>query len=128
MTRNNGTLLKLALGFLAISIAAGISFWKLSAKNFYTGMLTGFAIALFGVLLYSLVVPQTAGEKGTFWLRYMGGAVLRYAVMIAVFCTAVFLGRIDPIGLLLGTFFGMMASTFIFLNKMRHTPLKPPEG
>jgi hypothetical protein len=58
----------------------------------------------------------------------MPGALLRYAVMIGVFSLAVFIIKINALGLLLGLFAGMTASTFFFLNKMRQGATPPSEG
>ena len=107
----------------AVILAAAFAFWKLPGGNLVTGLLSGLAIAGVGVFLYSALPPQAgSNEKGPFWLRYMGGAFLRYTVMIVVFCAAVFAARINRLGLLIGAFAGMMVATFVFLNKMRHVP------
>jgi hypothetical protein len=112
---------KLAIGLGVVFVAAGLSYWKLSAGNITTGILSGLGIAWFGVLLYSVIGSPRWREKGSFWLRYIGGAFLRYTIMIIVFCAAVFVIKINGIGLLIGIFAGMMTATFKVLNKMRHS-------
>jgi hypothetical protein len=98
----------------------------LGRANLFTGIMSGIAVAYLGFLLLYFLFPRPAekGERGSFFQGYIIGAVLRYAIMISAFCGVVFGLHINPIGVLIGAFAGMMTSTFISLNKMRQTTPK----
>ncbi len=128
MSPKNSPVLKLSLGLILAAAAACLSFWKLTAGHLFTGVVWGIGIAYFGVFVYTLLLPKRGGGKGSFLAGYVPGALLRYTVMIGVFSLAVFIVKINPLGLLLGMFAGMTASTFFFLNKMRRGASPTPEG
>lgn len=128
MSQKNNPVLKLSLGLILAAAAACLSLWKLTAGHLLTGVVWGIGIAYFGVLVYTLLLPGRGEGKGSFPAGYVPGAILRYAVMIGVFSIAVFIVKINPLGLLLGMFVGMTASTFFFLNKMRRGTSPTPEG
>ena len=127
MSRKNNPVVNLALGLVFAATAAGLALWKLRAGSLVTGMVWGGGIAYFGVLVYTLLLPKKSGGRGLVPAGYLLGAVVRYAVMIGVFCIAVFMVKINGIGLLIGLFIVMTASTFFFLNKMRQGPTPPVE-
>jgi hypothetical protein len=128
MIPGNNPVSKLAFGLVCASVAAGLTLWKLKAGHLFTGVVWGIGIAYFGVLVYTLLLPKRVGGKAPFLAGYMPGALLRFAVMIGVFSIAVFIVKINALGILLGMFVGMTASTFFFLNKMRQGATPPSEG
>jgi hypothetical protein len=123
---------KAAAGYITgfavvVGIAVGMMFVPgLGRANLFTGIVTGVAVAYLGFLLLYFLFPRPAenGERESFVQGYMIGAVLRYAIMISAFCGVVFGLHINPIGVLIGAFVGMMTSTFISLNKMRQATPK----
>ena len=128
MMRKNSDFIGCGAGFIGMAVVAGLSFWKMKPGAIVTGILWGAGIAYTGVLVYALLLPCPHREKEPFWWRYLSGLVLRYAIMIGLFCLTVFILRIHPIGLLIGMFAGMTVSTLFFLNKIRHPGLTPPEA
>jgi hypothetical protein len=128
MIPGNNPVSKPAIGLVCAAAAAGLTLWKLKAGHLFTGVVWGIGIAYFGVLVYTLLLPKRTERKASFLAGYMPGALLRYAVMIGVFSLAVFIVKINALGLLLGLFAGMTASTFFFLNKMRQGATPPSEG
>jgi hypothetical protein len=118
---------KLSTGLILAAALAVLTLWKLKAGHLITGVVWGMGIAYFGVLVYTLLLPKQSGGKAPV-VGYLPGAVLRYAVMIGVFSVSVFIVKINGLGLLLGMFVGMTASTFFFLNKMRHGATPPSGG
>jgi hypothetical protein len=127
MGPKNNPVPRLIIGLILAALAAGAALWKLKAGHPLTGVVWGIGISYFGVLVYTLLLPKGSAGKTPVG-GYLSGAVLRYVVMIGVFCFAVFIVRINGIGLLLGLFLGMTASTFFFLNKMRQGSTPPSEG
>ncbi|MBN1129127.1 MAG: hypothetical protein JXA71_09080 [Chitinispirillaceae bacterium] len=123
-------ILPLILGLVLVA-GAGMAFFflpGLGPDHPATGAVVGFGVAYLGFLLYYLLLPFPAGKNGSFFASYLPGAVARYVVMISAFCTVVFLFKIHTLGVLLGTFIGMMVSTFVSLNSMRRKPQKSPEA
>jgi hypothetical protein len=128
MSRNNLSL-PLISGFILV-VAAGTALYFFLPKpgeNLITGTVAGFGVAYLGFLLYYFLLPRT-NSGATFVKSYLPGAVLRYVTMIGAFCVVVFLLKIHTLGVLLGTFIGMMVSTFVSLNSMRQSANKPPEA
>jgi ABC-type enterochelin transport system permease subunit len=121
MSRVNVTL-PLISGFAVVAAAAAALFYALPPNNFITGTVAGVGVAYLGFLLYYFLMPRS----GTFLKSYLPGAVVRYVVMIGTFCIVVFMLKINMPGVLLGTFLGMMVSTFISLNTMRRSANNPP--
>jgi hypothetical protein len=122
----------LVAGFvLTVAAAAALLLVpRFGEAHLVTGIVCGLGVAYLGFLLYYFLLPRP-GEKGTgipFLRGYLPGAALRYVIMIGAFCAVVFLLQVHAIGVLIGTFIGMMASTFVTLNKMRVPPPKSPEA
>jgi hypothetical protein len=115
----------LLTGFVAVLVAAGVLLWRLSAANLMTGAVWGLGVAYTGVLLYYALIPRPGAGRVSFFRGYLPGALVRYVIMISAFCAVVFWLKINALGVLLGTFAGMMAATFVSLNKMRQTKSKP---
>jgi hypothetical protein len=123
MSSDNVTL-PLISGFVIVTAATIALFYSLPPNHFVTGTVAGVGVAYLGFLLYYFLMPRA----GTFLKSYLPGAVIRYVVMIGAFCVVVFILKINTLGVLLGTFIGMMISTFISLNTMRRSTNKPPEA
>ena len=123
-------ILPLVLGFAAVVCVSAVFFLlpSFGADHLITGTVTGICVAYLGFLLYFFLMPRPKESGGSFFSSYLPGAVARYVVMVGAFCIVVFLLKIHTLGVLLGTFIGMMISTFISLNLMRRTPCKPPEA
>jgi F0F1-type ATP synthase assembly protein I len=128
--RSGKSSLPLIFGSIVVAGAAAILFFfpGFGPKHLVTGTVFGIGIAYLGFLLYYFLMPRPWVQGGSFFSSYLPGAAARYSVMIGVFCAAVFLLNIHPLGVLLGTFIGMMLSTFLSLNSMRQKPQKPPEA
>lgn len=126
----SGTSAPIALwaGFALVAAVAAALIPLAGRQSMATGITTGVGIAYLGFLLYYYLFPRPGNSNSSFMKLYVPGAVLRYVVMTGVFCTVVFLLKIHPIGVLLGTFVGMMASTFVSLNTMRQKGPKTSEG
>jgi hypothetical protein len=125
-----GTNLKLPLilGMVVAAIAAAVLCAAFGRAHLATGTVMGICIAYLGFLLYMLLMPRSGGKGFSFVKNYLPGAAVRYAVMIGAFCAVVFWLRINTLGVLLGTFIGMMVSTFVSLSSMRQAATKPPEA
>ena len=117
----------LILGLVIVAIAAAALYSVLGADHMATGTVAGIGIAYLGFLLYFILMPRPGKNGFSFFKTYLPGAVIRYVVMIGVFCAVVFLLKINTLGVLLGTFIGMMISTFVSLDGMRKAN-KPPEA
>jgi hypothetical protein len=117
----------LVLGIVIVAIVTAALYSVLGAKHLATGATAGIGIAYLGFLLYFFLMPRPGKDGFSFFKSYLPGAVIRYVVMIGAFCTVVFLLKINTLGVLLGTFIGMMISTFVSLNGMRKAN-KPPEA
>jgi Zn-dependent protease len=118
----------LILGVVIVAGAVATLYPLLGASHLATGTVAGLGVAYLGFLLYFFLLPRP-GEKGfSFFKSYLPGAAARYIVMIGAFCAVVFLLKINTLGVLLGTFVGMMLSTFLSINTMRRKPTKPPEA
>jgi len=128
MNRNNRVLPGLLTGFAAVMAAAGVLLWRLTAANILTGAVWGVGVAYTGVLLYYALIPRPGKGTVSFFRGYLPGAVLRYVIMVGAFCAVVFGLKINALGVLMGTFAGMMAATFVSLNKMRQTKSTLPEA
>jgi heme/copper-type cytochrome/quinol oxidase subunit 4 len=121
------TSVSIVLGIVIVAIAAAVLYSVLGADHLATGTVAGIGIAYLGFLLYFFLMPRPDKEGFSFFKSYLPGAVIRYVVMIGVFCAVIFLLDMKPLGVLLGTFIGMMISTFVSLNGMRKAN-KPPEA
>jgi Zn-dependent protease len=117
----------IVLGIVIVAIAAAVLYSILGADHLVTGTVAGIGIAYLGFLLYFFLMPRPDKDGFSFFKSYLPGAVIRYVVMIGAFCAIVFLLKINTLGVLLGTFIGMMISTFVSLNGMRKAN-KPPEA
>ena len=117
----------LILGIVIVVIAAAALYSVLGANHLATGATAGIGIAYLGFLLYFFLMPRPGKEGFSFFKSYLPGAVVRYVVMIGAFCAIIFLFKINTLGVLLGTFIGMMISTFVSLDGMRKAN-KPPEA
>jgi Zn-dependent protease len=117
----------IVLGIVIVAIAAAVLYSILGADHLVTGTVAGIGIAYLGFLLYFFLMPRPDKDGFSFFKSYLPGAVIRYVVMIGAFCAIVFLLKINTLGVLLGTFIGMMISTFVSLNGMRRAN-KPPEA
>jgi hypothetical protein len=116
-----------AAGIVAVAGIAAALYVFLGKAHLATGTVAGVGVAYLGFLLYVLLMPRPGTAGFSFVKNYLPGAVARYAVMIGAFCAVVFLLGINPLGVLLGAFLGMMASTFVTLNSMRQAANRPPE-
>jgi hypothetical protein len=128
MNRNNSMVPGLLTGFAAIMATAGVLLWRLTAANIVTGVVWGVGVAYAGVLVYYALIPRPGRGTGSFFRGYLPGALLRYVIMIGAFSVVVFWLKINALGVLIGTFGGMMAATFVSLNKMRQTKSTFPEA
>jgi Zn-dependent protease len=117
----------IVLGIVIVAIAAAVLYSVLGADHLATGTVAGIGIAYLGFLLYFFLMPRPDKDGFSFFKSYLPGAVIRYVVMIGALCAIVFLLKINTLGVLLGTFIGMMISTFVSLNGMRKAN-KPPEA
>jgi hypothetical protein len=117
----------LILGIVIVALAAAALYSVLGANHLATGATAGIGIAYLGFLLYFFLMPRPGKEGFSFFKSYLPGAAVRYVVMIGAFCAMVFLLRINTLGVLRGTFIGMMISTFVSLDGMRRAN-KPPEA
>lgn len=117
----------LILGIVIVAIATAALYAVLGADHLATGATAGIGIAYLGFLLYFFLMPRPGKDGFSFFKSYLPGAAVRYVVMIGAFCAVVFLLKINTLGVLLGTFIGMMISTFVSLNGMRKAN-KPPEA
>ena len=122
MKRKNNTAVNLPAGFAVLLAAAGVLLWRLGAAHLVTGIVWGILVAHLGLLMYFILVPRPDGTNIKFFRKYLPGALLRYVIMISAFCVVVFWLRINAVGVLIGTFAGMMTATFISLNRMRRPP------
>ena len=118
----------LILGFAIISIASAALYFSLGVNHMATGTVTGIGIAYLGFLLYFFLMPRPGNNGFSFFKSYLPGAVIRYVVMITAFCAVVFLLKVNTLGVLLGTFIGMMISTFVSLNTIRRSTNRSPEA
>lgn len=130
MMRTGKIDLTLILGWLVVAGAGtGLFFIPgMGPKHLLTGTVAGMAVAYLGFILYYFLMPRPGTTGASFFSSYFAGAAVRYSVMICAFCAVVFLLDIHTPGVLLGTFIGMMVSTFMSLNSMRQKPQKPPEA
>jgi hypothetical protein len=119
--------LPLIIGAVVVTAAAAVVYFLSGPLKLVTGTVAGFDIAYLGFLLYYFLLPRQI-EKGAFVKSYLPGAAARYIVMIGILCIAVFVLKINTLGVLLGTFIGMMLSTFVSLNTIRKSTAKPPEA
>ena len=121
MKKSNGPLM--TGGLVLVLAAAGLLLALVGRGKIVTGIVWGIFVAYAGTILYFFLIPRPA-ESGPFRFvqGYLPGAVIRYIVMIGLFCGVVFWLRVNPAGVLIGTFVGMMASTFVSLNSMRQPP------
>ena len=127
MTSGANTMIML-LGLLAIILITGALQVFLPAVPLAAGIAAGVGIAYVGFILYYFLFPRPGAKKVTFIQGYLPGAAVRYVAMIGLFCTVVFWLKMHTIGVLLGTFVGMMVSTFVSLNTMRQKQEKLSEG
>jgi hypothetical protein len=119
--------LPLIIGAVVVTAAAAVVYYLSGPLKLVTGTVAGFDIAYLGFLLYYFLLPRQT-EKGAFLKSYLPGAAARYTVMIGILYIVVFVLKINTLGVLLGTFIGMMLSTFVSLNTMRKATAKPPEA
>lgn len=127
MSGKNKTAVSMIAGLAVVTAAAGVLLVRFGADHIATGIGGGIAVAYLGLLTYYLLVPRPGGRVKNFFRGYLPGALLRYVIMIGAFCAVVFRLRINAVGVLVGTFAGMMTATIISLFKMRRTPSRPPE-
>jgi hypothetical protein len=127
-TRTNKSPLLLMSGFLATAAAAAILYTApaFGPRHLLTGVAAGGGVAYLAFMLYFLLLPRPEGEKISFVKSYLPGAAARYVVLIGAFCAMIFWLKIDPVGVLLGAFAGMMAATFVALVKMRRAANRSP--
>jgi hypothetical protein len=119
------------LGLLGIVLGTGALQVFLPGVPLASGAAAGVGIAYVGFVLYYLLFPRPGSNKLSFFQGYLPGAVIRYTVMIGIFCAVIFwldTRKNFQIGVLLGVFVGMMVSTFVSLNTMRRKSQKPPEA
>lgn len=128
MNRNHSTLAWLCTGFVAVIAVAGVLLWRLTAANIMTGAVWGLGVAYTGVLLYYALIPRPGAGTVSFFRGYLPGALVRYVIMISAFCAVVFWLKINTLGVLLGTFAGMMAVMFVTLLKMKQATARPPDA
>jgi hypothetical protein len=128
MSRSNAKPVTLLIGFVLTLAGAAVLLWKLGPENVITGTVWGIGVAYLGFLLFYFLIQRPKGHGTTVSLLrgYLPWALLRYVIMIGAFCAVVFWLRVNAIGVLLGIFLGMMASTFVSLAAMRRAPPKPP--
>jgi hypothetical protein len=128
MTPRNNVPMMLA-GLALVLLGAGLLLALAGRDRMITGIAWGICVAYAGTMLYSILVPRPS-DKGSFsFLQgYLPGALIRYSVMISVFCAVVFWLRVSSAGVLIGTFAGMRVSTFVSLNRMRLATAQPPEA
>jgi hypothetical protein len=119
MTGGANTMIML-LALLAIVIVTVALQVFLPAEPLAAGIAAGVGIAYVGFILYYFLFPRPGAKKLTFIQGYLPGAVLRYVAMIGLFCAVVFWLKMHTVGVLLGAFVGMMVSTFLSLNTIRH--------
>ncbi|MBN2036623.1 MAG: hypothetical protein JW768_07775 [Chitinispirillaceae bacterium] len=118
------------LGLLAVIVITGALQVLLPTVPLASGIAAGVGITYIGFILYYFLFPRPGAKKLSFFHGYIPGVIIRYSVMIGVFCAVIFwldTRRMFQIGVLLGAFIGMMISTFVSLNLMRRTQCKPPE-
>jgi hypothetical protein len=116
------------LGLLAVIIVTGALQVLLPAVPLAAGIAAGIGIAYVGFILYYFLFPRPGAKSLSFVQGYLPGAAIRYVVMIGLFCAVIFWLKMNTIGVLLGTFVGMMVSTFVSLNTMRKKSEKTPEA
>ena len=116
------------LGLLGIILATGALLVLLPAIPLASGIAAGVGIAYVGFMLYYFLFPRPGAQGLSFVKGYLPGAAVRYAAMIGIFCAVVFWLKMHAVGVLLGVFAGMMASTFVSLNTLRRNGEKTSEG
>ena len=115
----------LVLGFAAAAAAAAALYLApaFGARHFLTGAAGGLCVAYLAFLLYVLLRPGPGVRYVSFVKSYLPGAAARYLVLTGAFCAVIFWLNMEPLGVLLGVFAGMMTATFISLFKMRRTTI-----
>ncbi|MBN2188156.1 MAG: hypothetical protein JW699_01780 [Chitinispirillaceae bacterium] len=124
----NKTVTPLVLGFFATAAATAALYVApaFGAGHFLTGAVAGAGVAYLAFLLYMLLIPAPDGKYISFVKSYLPGAAARYIALTGAFCAMVFWLNMEPLGVLLGVFAGIMAATFFSLIKMRRTTPRSP--
>ena len=118
----------LILGFIATAAITAVLYMvpAFGARHAVTGMAAGVGVAYLGFILYFFLMPRPDKKGFSFFKSYLPGVVTRYVVLIGAFYAVIFWLKMEALSVLLGTFAGMMAATFVSLVKMRRTVKRSP--
>ena len=113
---------KILLCGLAICIALSFLLFKIwGAANFGIGLFWGFSLSYIGFSLF-LLLPNKLSNKASqavSVMNYLIRSGIRITIMLILFVCVVFYFKINSLGLLIGTFAGLMVFTFLFLYQMK---------
>jgi hypothetical protein len=113
---------KILLYGLVISIAFSFLLFKIwGAANLGIGLFWGFSLSYIGFSLF-LLLPNKISNKASQTVSVMNYLIrsgIRITTMLILFVCVVFYFKINSLGLLIGTFAGLMLFTFLFLYRMK---------
>jgi hypothetical protein len=68
-----------------------------------------------------MLLPSGSVERSrsSFLVVYLAGAAVRFLILVSALWITVFLLHVNPLGVLAGSFIGIMGITFIALFKMK---------
>lgn len=113
---------KLLFCGLFIALAVCFLIYKIwGAANFGIGIFWGISLSYIGALLF-ILLPNKLSNKASPAVSVINNLIragIRLSTMLILFVSVVFYFKINSVGLLIGTFAGLMIFTFLFLYQMK---------